>query len=292
MPSTFSPGGGPPLKGPHRGLCLRTEVTVDRHAELTLELGDLRPLRTTEDQNVGVDADRNGWARRRRSAGLGADAGLDVGTRDVHVDRAWIPFPLRPTGVLLAPDGAGRGLRQPAVDRRTAVHQREVLLVGPVRAMRSRRTRTAVGAFDTDHVPIAHIGRKPRIHAYTRVPRDTDRHHSHRAVTGNVQLGHRPRQIGAAVRNRRGGGIVGSGVVHHDPADILEVAVAAVPPARVLDELDALSSKHIGDPYRVARPDLCLRHTRMVRRHTDTCSDVGKPPITLLCNLFAGFAIS
>ena len=84
----------------------------------------------------------------------------------------------------------------------------------------------------------------------------------------------------------------GSGVVHHHPADILEVAVAAVPPARILDELDALSSKHIGDPYRVARPDCYLRHTGMLRRHDDNCLDARNPPIILLRNLFAGFAIS
>ena len=49
-------------------------------------------------------------------------------------------------------------------------------------------------------------------------------------------------------------------MVHHHPADVLEVAVATVPPAGILDEVDPFGAENVGDPDRIAGPWSCLRH--------------------------------
>jgi len=69
-----------------------------------------------------------------------------------------------------------------------------------------------------------------------------------------------PWQIRAAVGDGCGRGIVRSGVMHHDTANVLEIAVAAVLPAGILDEFDAFGPQYIGDPHWVACPNARLRH--------------------------------
>jgi hypothetical protein len=48
--------------------------------------------------------------------------------------------------------------------------------------------------------------------------------------------------------------------MHHDTANVLEIAVAAVLPAWILDEVDAVGPQYNGDPHGVACPNARLRH--------------------------------
>ena len=85
------------------------------------------------------------------------------------------------------------------------------------------------------------------------------------------QLRQRARQIGTTVRDRGSAGVVGSSVVHHDAADVLEVAVAAVLPAGILDQLHALGDAAHRRSKQGRRPQIFVcAITRMVRRHSDT----------------------
>ena len=242
--------------------------------ELALQFGDLRSLGRAEQQDVGVPTDRNGRPRGGGHLREIPDAGLNVGAQDIHVDGPRIPFALCVSGVLLVPDRAAGVLGEPTVDRGTASDKREILCVGPILAMWRGRTGTAVGALDADQVPVAHVRRQPRIHADTRVPRDPDRHHGHRAVAGDVQLGQRTGQIGAAVGDGRGAGGVRPGVVDHDPADVLEIPVAAGSPTGILNERDPFGAKHIGEPDRVTYPWSYLGHGAVLSRCADPPSSI------------------
>ena len=75
-----------------------------------------------------------------------------------------------------------------------------------------------------------------------------------RAVARDVQLRQWPWQIRAAVRDRGGARVVGSGVVHHHAADVLEVAVPSGAPAGIFDGVDTLGLKDIGKPDGVSGP--------------------------------------
>jgi hypothetical protein len=92
------------------------------------------------------------------------------------------------------------------------------------------------------------------------MPRDADGDHRHGAVARNVELGQRPGKIGAPIGDRGGACGVRSCVVHHDAADVLEVAVATVAPAWILDGVDALGLKYVEQPDRISRPRSCLSH--------------------------------
>lgn len=164
------------------------------------------------------------------------------------------PLALSPAGIFLVPDGALGRLRQPPVDRGGAPHQREILCVRPILAVRSGRAGAAVGTFDADQVPVAHVGRHPRIHAHPGVPSHPDRDEGDRTVARDVQLRQRTGKIGTAVGNRRSRRGVRSGVVHHHAPDVLEVSMPAGAPAGILDEIDALGTEHIGEPDRVTGP--------------------------------------
>ena len=78
-------------------------------------------------------------------------------------------------------------------------------------------------------------------------------------------------QVRPAVGDGGGAGVVRSGVVHHDAADVLEVSVSAVAPTGKLDEPDTLGAQHVREPDRVAGPRSCLgqgvsfRRCRVVR---------------------------
>src|SRR5258705_9669835 len=76
----------------------------------------------------------------------------------------------------------------------------------------------------------------------------------HRAVPRDVQLRQGTGQVGPAVGDGSGAGVVRTRVVHHDAADVLELSVAAVAPAGILDEPDALGAQHVRKPDRVALP--------------------------------------
>src|SRR6478672_13317027 len=76
----------------------------------------------------------------------------------------------------------------------------------------------------------------------------------------------RPRQVRPADGDGCGAGVVRSGVVHHDTADVLEIAVAAVAPTGILDEPDTLGAQHVREPHRVAGPRSCLGHGVSFRR--------------------------
>src|SRR5690606_33283460 len=52
------------------------------------------------------------------------------------------------------------------------------------------------------------------------------------------------------------------GVLHHDAADIAEVAVPPVAPARELDRVETLGHQHVGEPYRVSGPGPDRGHER------------------------------
>jgi hypothetical protein len=86
------------------------------------------------------------------------------------------------------------------------------------------------------------------------MPGDTDRDHGHRAVQRDVQLRKRAGEIGAAVGDGRGARVVR--VMHHDPADVLEISMAATSPTGKLDERDpsarSTSASQTGSP--VHRP--------------------------------------
>ena len=77
-----------------------------------------------------------------------------------------------------------------------------------MRAATWSRTVATRSAFDADHVPIAHVGREPRIHAHAGVPGDAHRHQGHRAIARDVQLRKRTWQIRAAVGDGGGAGVV------------------------------------------------------------------------------------
>ena len=77
------------------------------------------------------------------------------------------------------------------------------------------------------------------------MPGDSEGDDGHGAVARDVELGQRSREVGAPVGDGGGTRGVGAGVVRHHPADVLEVSVAAVPPAGIFDDFDALGTENV-----------------------------------------------
>jgi hypothetical protein len=66
--------------------------------------------------------------------------------------------------------------------------------------------------------------------------------------------------------------------MHHDPADVLEISMAAASPTGILDERDPFGAKYIGEPDRVAASGIC---TAPHAGKTPGRTAFPRPPVTL-----------